>query len=177
LVESPPAAHLAAAPGSFAGIDASSASDVFCRVNTRGTDIAPVVTVTYRRLLELLDYSQLLGDCSSTRSTPIVYATTLPFAMAPSTKAIETALVDGTVDVFRAEPDETTVNKVRRHVEDKLELGENFLSSAKWKQKSKELIKTTVVSTPRIRGANCIMLTGVVGKAGRRLGARGESRE
>lgn len=66
--------------------------------------------------------------------------------MAPSTKAIKDALVQGTCDVFKLEPDTTSVNKVRSHVEGKLGLEEGFLSKADWKQQSKEAIKEYVVS-------------------------------
>lgn len=66
--------------------------------------------------------------------------------MAPSVKTLEAALVDGTCAVFESEPDATTVNKVRNHVTNKLDLDDEFFSSEKWKQKSKTLIKETVVS-------------------------------
>jgi hypothetical protein len=65
--------------------------------------------------------------------------------MAPSAKNIEQALVDGTCAVYRAEPDATSVNKVRKHVTDELDLDEEFFASAKWKAKSKTIIKETVV--------------------------------
>ncbi|KND89410.1 hypothetical protein TOPH_06070 [Tolypocladium ophioglossoides CBS 100239] len=64
--------------------------------------------------------------------------------MAPSTKKLEQALIDGTSEVFNAEPDGTSVNKVRRHVEEKLGLEEGFFTSGNWKQKSKALIKEYV---------------------------------
>ena len=69
--------------------------------------------------------------------------------MAPSATKMEDALVRGTVEVFGAEPDATTVNKVRKHVEQKLGLEDGFFSNAKWKQKSKGLIKEHVVSSAR----------------------------
>lgn len=74
--------------------------------------------------------------------------------MAPSTKKLEQALIDGTSEVFSAEPDGTSVNKVRRHVEEKLGLEEGFFTSGYWKQKSKALIKEYVVSTATDNPAN-----------------------
>ena len=65
--------------------------------------------------------------------------------MAPSAKKIEQALVDGTCAVRRAEPDGTSVNKVRRHVAAELGLDEDFFVSDQWKAKSKTIIKATVV--------------------------------
>ncbi|PNY28859.1 Uncharacterized protein TCAP_01214 [Tolypocladium capitatum] len=64
--------------------------------------------------------------------------------MAPSTKKLEQALIDGTSEVFSAEPDGTSVNKVRRHVEERLGLEEGFFAGGNWKQKSKALIKQYV---------------------------------
>ena len=69
--------------------------------------------------------------------------------MATSATKMEDALIRGTAEVFSAEPDATTVNKVRKHVEQNLGLEDGFFSSAKWKQKSKGLIKEHVVSSPR----------------------------
>jgi hypothetical protein len=66
--------------------------------------------------------------------------------MAPSATKLEAALVEGTAEMFRAEPDATTVNKVRKHVEEKLDLEEGFFTGGDWKQKSKNLIKEHVVS-------------------------------
>lgn len=68
--------------------------------------------------------------------------------MAPSAKVIKQALVDGTCTVFREDPDAISVNKVRRHVTDDLELGEDFFSTGEWKQNSKLVIKETVVREP-----------------------------
>ncbi|KAI9147720.1 transcriptional regulator [Paramyrothecium foliicola] len=62
----------------------------------------------------------------------------------PSAKAIEGALIRSTCDVWKDDPDGTSVNKVRQHVEEKLELEEGFLSAGDWKQKSKSLIKEYV---------------------------------
>ena len=67
--------------------------------------------------------------------------------MGPSTAELEQALIDSTCEVFSAEPDGTSVNKVRRHVEEKLGLEEGFFASGSWKQKSKALIKEYVVRT------------------------------
>ncbi|XWW92536.1 hypothetical protein V2A60_000459 [Cordyceps javanica] len=64
--------------------------------------------------------------------------------MPPSAKALEQALIEGTCDVFKLEPDTTSVNKVRHHVEEKLNLADDFFSSEDWKQKSKEIIKEYV---------------------------------
>lgn len=66
--------------------------------------------------------------------------------MAPSPKKLEEALIEGTCQVFAAEPDATTVNKVRKHVEDSLGLEDGFFTGDDWKQKSKALIKEYVVS-------------------------------
>ncbi|KAJ3496838.1 hypothetical protein NLG97_g2362 [Lecanicillium saksenae] len=64
--------------------------------------------------------------------------------MAPSAEALKEALIEGTCDVFKLEPDTTSVNKVRHHVEEKLGLEEDFFSGEEWKQKSKEIIKEYV---------------------------------
>ncbi|KGQ10874.1 hypothetical protein BBAD15_g3775 [Beauveria bassiana D1-5] len=64
--------------------------------------------------------------------------------MAPSAKALKEALIEGTCAVFNLEPDATSVNKVRHHVEQKLSLEEDFFSGQDWKQKSKEIIKEYV---------------------------------
>ncbi|KAM3516163.1 hypothetical protein MY11210_000185 [Beauveria gryllotalpidicola] len=64
--------------------------------------------------------------------------------MTPSAKALKEALIDGTCAVFKLEPDATSVNKVRHHVEQKLSLEEDFFSGNDWKQKSKEIIKEYV---------------------------------
>lgn len=66
--------------------------------------------------------------------------------MAPTTTELEEALIIGTHQVFTAEPDATTVNKVRKHVEESMDLEDGFFSSGDWKQKSKALIKEYVVS-------------------------------
>jgi hypothetical protein len=66
--------------------------------------------------------------------------------MALSDKALEEALIQGTCDVFEAEPEGTSVNKVRQHVEEKLELDVGFFTEGDWKQRSKEIIKGYVVS-------------------------------
>lgn len=65
--------------------------------------------------------------------------------MAPSSKKLKSALVDATVQVFNAEPDATTVNKVRKQAETNLSLEPGFFSGAEWKQSSKDLIKEHVV--------------------------------
>lgn len=65
--------------------------------------------------------------------------------MAPSPKEIEQALLDGTYEVYSTAPDDTTVNKVRGHVEEKLGLDDGFFSTGDWKSKSKVVIKGRVV--------------------------------
>ncbi|KAF5017304.1 hypothetical protein F66182_10776 [Fusarium sp. NRRL 66182] len=64
--------------------------------------------------------------------------------MAPSDNEIEQALLDSTYQVYKASPDETSVNKVRKQAEENLGLENGFLSSDEWKQKSKALIKERV---------------------------------
>ncbi|EGX96363.1 transcriptional regulator, putative [Cordyceps militaris CM01] len=66
--------------------------------------------------------------------------------MAPSAKALKEALIEGTCDVFKLEPDTTSVNKIRHHVEERLGLREDFFSDKDWKGKSKEIIKEYVNS-------------------------------
>lgn len=69
-----------------------------------------------------------------------------PAAMAPSAAQLKEALIEGTREVYSAEPDGTSVNKVRRRVEEKLGLEDGFFTSETWKQKSKTIIKEQVVS-------------------------------
>ncbi|KAG8669630.1 hypothetical protein FPOAC2_08969 [Fusarium poae] len=64
--------------------------------------------------------------------------------MAPSNDEIEQALLDATYQVYKYDPDDTTVNKVRKQTEENLGLEDGFLSSDDWKKKSKELIKQRV---------------------------------
>ncbi|GAB0132100.1 hypothetical protein EsDP_00000544 [Epichloe bromicola] len=64
--------------------------------------------------------------------------------MVPSPKELEAALIDGTYQIFTSEPDATTVNKVRKRVEEEKGLDEGFFTSEEWKQKSKNLIKEYV---------------------------------
>ncbi|UKZ76308.1 hypothetical protein TrVFT333_004010 [Trichoderma virens FT-333] len=64
--------------------------------------------------------------------------------MAPSAAQLKEALIEGTREVYSAEPDGTSVNKVRRHVEEKLGLDDGFFTSEAWKQKSKTIIKEQV---------------------------------
>lgn len=73
---------------------------------------------------------------------------TLPAVMAPSAAKLKEALIDGTCEIYKAEPDGTSVNKVRRHVEEKLGLEDGFFTSDTWKHKSKTIIKEQVVSIP-----------------------------
>ncbi|KAK1248391.1 hypothetical protein MKX08_006611 [Trichoderma sp. CBMAI-0020] len=64
--------------------------------------------------------------------------------MAPSAAKLKEALIDGTCEIYKAEPDGTSVNKVRRLVEEKLGLEDGFFTSDTWKQKSKTIIKEQV---------------------------------
>ncbi|PFH57685.1 hypothetical protein XA68_14695 [Ophiocordyceps unilateralis] len=64
--------------------------------------------------------------------------------MPPSAKELEKALIDGTCQVYSTDPDVITVNRVRRHVEQKLDLEEDFFGGDEWKHKSKTLIKEYV---------------------------------
>ncbi|KAF5668189.1 transcription factor [Fusarium heterosporum] len=64
--------------------------------------------------------------------------------MAPSDNEIEQALLDATYQVFKAFPEETTVNKVRKQTEENLGLEEGFLSTGDWKKQSKALVKERV---------------------------------
>ncbi|KAG6013952.1 hypothetical protein E4U54_006070 [Claviceps lovelessii] len=64
--------------------------------------------------------------------------------MVPPPKELEAALIDGTYHIFTTEPDATTVNKVRKHVEEEQGLEEGFFTSHEWKQKSKAIIKEHV---------------------------------
>ncbi|KAF4979852.1 hypothetical protein FZEAL_4018 [Fusarium zealandicum] len=64
--------------------------------------------------------------------------------MAPSDQEIEQALLDGTYQVYRIAPEDTSVNKVRKQAEQSLGLEDGFLSGGNWKQKSKVLIKGRV---------------------------------
>lgn len=73
--------------------------------------------------------------------------------MAPSAAKLKEALIEGTREVYQAEPDATSVNKVRRHVEEKLGLENGFFTSETWKQKSKTIIKEQVVSLPESKQA------------------------
>ena len=71
--------------------------------------------------------------------------------MAPSTGELESALVDATCEVFEAEPDATSVNKIRKQAEDDLNLKDGFFADGEWKQKSKAIIKQYVVRTASSR--------------------------
>ncbi|GFP54887.1 hypothetical protein ACSS6W_002781 [Trichoderma asperelloides] len=64
--------------------------------------------------------------------------------MAPSAAKLKEALIEGTCEIYKAEPDGTSVNKVRRHIEEKLGLDDGFFTSDAWKQKSKTIIKEQV---------------------------------
>lgn len=65
--------------------------------------------------------------------------------MAPSTKKLEEALINGTCQVYNTDPDATSVNRIRKHVEEELGLDDGFFNSDKWKKRSKDLIKEQVV--------------------------------
>ncbi|RSL72647.1 hypothetical protein CEP54_000660 [Fusarium duplospermum] len=64
--------------------------------------------------------------------------------MAPSDDDIEQALLDATYQVYRAAPDDTSVNKVRKQAEENLGLDDGFFASGEWKKKSKDVIKARV---------------------------------
>jgi len=60
--------------------------------------------------------------------------------MAPSKKELEEALIAATCSVFAADPETTTVNKVRKQAEGDNDLEDGFFRSEQWKGRSKELI-------------------------------------
>ncbi|KAG5930272.1 hypothetical protein E4U42_002484 [Claviceps africana] len=64
--------------------------------------------------------------------------------MVPSHEKLEAALIEGTYHIFTSEPDATTVNKVRKHVEEEQGLEAGFFANDEWKQKSKAVIKEYV---------------------------------
>ncbi|KJZ77605.1 hypothetical protein HIM_02782 [Hirsutella minnesotensis 3608] len=64
--------------------------------------------------------------------------------MAPSTEELEAALIDASCQVYKDDPDAISVNKVRQHAENKLDLEDGFFSEGDWKHKSKALIKEYV---------------------------------
>ncbi|KAG5951559.1 hypothetical protein E4U53_002813 [Claviceps sorghi] len=64
--------------------------------------------------------------------------------MVPPPKELEAALIEGTYHIFTSEPDATTVNKVRKHVEEEQGLEAGFFTNDEWKQKSKAIIKEYV---------------------------------
>ncbi|EFX03378.1 hypothetical protein CMQ_5428 [Grosmannia clavigera kw1407] len=55
--------------------------------------------------------------------------------MAPKAALLRSALVDAAHEIFRANPDELTVNAVRSHAEDLLDLEAGFFKSGAWKNK------------------------------------------
>ncbi|KAK1541296.1 transcriptional regulator [Colletotrichum paranaense] len=61
--------------------------------------------------------------------------------MAPSDKEIEATILAKVREVFKTDIDNLNVNSIRRRVESDLELEDEMLSSGKWKDKSKKLIK------------------------------------
>lgn len=73
---------------------------------------------------------------------------------------LEEALIQGTYQVFTSDPDATTVNKVRKHVEDAQNLQAGFFASDEWKQRSKILIKEYVVSNICWPGMHCAVHRG-----------------
>lgn len=75
--------------------------------------------------------------------------------MAPSDDKIEQALLDATYQVYRAAPDDTSVNKVRKQAEEDLGLDDGFFASGEWKKKSKDVIKARVVSYPSRHLTSC----------------------
>lgn len=68
--------------------------------------------------------------------------------MAPSDKEIEATILAKVREVFKTDIDNLNVNSIRRRVESDLELEEEMLSSGKWKDKSKKLIKELAVTYP-----------------------------
>ncbi|RDA86336.1 hypothetical protein CP532_4315 [Ophiocordyceps camponoti-leonardi (nom. inval.)] len=64
--------------------------------------------------------------------------------MLPSTKELETALIDATCHIYKTDPDAISVNSVRRHVEQKFDLEAEFFASGEWKSRSKSIIKEYV---------------------------------
>lgn len=66
--------------------------------------------------------------------------------MAPSTKAIEAALRSAVERQYAEDADILTVKYIRSKVESELELGDGFLVTEEWKDKSKVLIKEWAVS-------------------------------
>ncbi|OHF01230.1 transcriptional regulator [Colletotrichum orchidophilum] len=66
--------------------------------------------------------------------------------MAPSDKEIEATLLATVRDVFKTDNDNLTVNFIRKRVESDLEIEDGMLSSGKWKDKSKKLIKELATS-------------------------------
>ncbi|KAG6010560.1 hypothetical protein E4U21_005913 [Claviceps maximensis] len=64
--------------------------------------------------------------------------------MVPPPEELEAALIEGTYQIFTSDPDATTINKVRKHVEEKQGLEEGFFANDEWKQKSKAIIKEYV---------------------------------
>lgn len=67
--------------------------------------------------------------------------------MAPSDKEIEATILAKVREVFKTDIDNLNVNSIRRRVESDLELEDEMLSSGKWKDKSKKLIKELAVIT------------------------------
>lgn len=104
--------------------------------------IRPVPRGSLRRVTTRLDYctidTNLTQFCTSKDQ--------LQSKMAPSDKEIEDAILQGTCEVYENDPSDTSVNKVRKHVEEKLSLEDGSLSNGEWKTKSKNLIKQRVVS-------------------------------
>lgn len=93
--------------------------------------------------------------------------------MGPSVKELEAALIEGTYQVFSTDPDATTVNAVRRHVENSQGLEDEFFLSEEWKQRSKNVIKEYVVSIdPHPCMAAVHRVSPAAGEIIRRLGSR-----
>lgn len=84
--------------------------------------------------------------------------------MASSTERLAAALLKATDEIFQAEPDATTVNKVRKQAESDLGLEEDFFLSAEWKSKSKSLIKGQVVRFLSSCKCQWWLMWGVVGE-------------
>lgn len=78
--------------------------------------------------------------------------------MAPTTTALIKALEAEVTRVWKVDQDNLTVRRVRDAVEQNLDLDSGFFQDAKWKDKSKEVIKAKVVRGSFIRSMHLIFL-------------------
>ena len=65
--------------------------------------------------------------------------------MAPPAAVLRAELATAVRHLFADDRDGLTVNAVRKHVEDKLDLDPGFFKADKWKAQSKDIITNTVV--------------------------------